>query len=55
MSVCSFFKVKFMDLSSDRFGELIGGKDGLLKEVKKRGNLQEMVEIVNVVGLILNY
>lgn len=27
----------------------------MLKEAKKRGNLQEMVEIVNAVGSILNY
>ncbi|XP_022779645.1 uncharacterized protein LOC111321123 [Stylophora pistillata] len=48
-------QVKPTDLSGDKLHELISGKDGLLKEAKKRGNLQEMVEIINAVGSILNY
>lgn len=48
-------KVKPTDFNNDQLRELIRGEDGLLKEALKRGDLQEMVEIINAVGSILNY
>ena len=43
------------DFTNDQLKGMIIGEDGLLKEALKRGDLQEMVEIINSVGSILNY
>lgn len=48
-------KVKPTDFTNDQLRDLISGEDGLLKEALKKGDLQEMVEIINSVGSILNY
>lgn len=48
-------KVKPTDFTNDQLSELIRGEDGLLKEALKKGDLPEMVEIINAVGSILNY
>ena len=47
--------MKPTDFTNDQLRNLISGEDGLLKEALKRGDLQEMVEIINAVGSILNY
>ena len=47
--------MKPTDFTNDQLRDLISGEDGLLKEALKRGDLQEMVEIINAVGSILNY
>lgn len=47
--------MKPTDFTNDQLSELITGEDGLLKEALKKGDLQEMVEIINAVGSILNY
>ena len=47
--------MKPTDFTNDQLKNLISGKDGLLKEALKKGNLQQMAEIVNSVGSILNY
>ena len=48
-------KVQPTVFTNDKLTELISGEDGLLKEALKRGDLQEMVEVINSVGSILNY
>jgi len=48
-------KVHPKEFTNDELKNLISGKDGLLKEALKRGDLQEMVEVINAVGSILNY
>ena len=55
MFVLVAIKVKPIDFTNGQLRDLINGEDGLLKEALKRGDLQEMVEIINSVGSILNY
>jgi len=48
-------KVKPTEFTNDELKDMITGEDGLLKEALKRGDLQEMVEVINAVGSILNF
>lgn len=51
----SLQKVKPTNFTNGQLRHLISGEDGLLKEALKKGDLQEMVEIINAVGSILNF